>query len=272
MFLAEQDWMTNLGFSYPHLFYHLPCQFNRQTTIDYLKPPWVDIFHSYHHCDLPRNIKIFHRNGCGPTPKCCGHDYPSNGSQLHDINMDMEQFWLSVSNINKFERTKLGMFSKLLSEILFLNCVPDAREFCLNVVSGIDPLDSWTYSYLCEYFYILINDSVKSPSKFTEMSLQITLASQKVWKTYSSNNFSSWSVRDDLYHGWIVTRRCLSSSSTAVSYHEDTYTVEMEAGLCFSRDSSSSAWVSSFSTRDKRDFLLNRTYSTQSGILCVLSK
>ena len=142
MFLAEQDWMTNLGFSYPHLFYHLPCQFNRQTSINYLQPPWVDIFHSYHYCDLPRNIKIFHRNGCGPTPKCCGHDYPSNGSQLHDINVDVEQFWLSVSNINKFERTKLGMFSKLLSEILFLNCVPDAREFCLNVVSGIDPLDS----------------------------------------------------------------------------------------------------------------------------------
>ena len=33
MFLAEQDWLTNLGFSHPHLFYNLPCQFNRQTSI-----------------------------------------------------------------------------------------------------------------------------------------------------------------------------------------------------------------------------------------------
>ena len=33
MFLAEQDWLTNLGFTHPQLFYNLPCQFNRQTSI-----------------------------------------------------------------------------------------------------------------------------------------------------------------------------------------------------------------------------------------------
>ena len=33
MFLAEQDWLTNLGFSHPHLIHNLPCQFNRQTSI-----------------------------------------------------------------------------------------------------------------------------------------------------------------------------------------------------------------------------------------------
>ena len=33
MFLAEQDWLTNLGFTHPHMIYNLPCQFNRQTSI-----------------------------------------------------------------------------------------------------------------------------------------------------------------------------------------------------------------------------------------------
>ena len=33
MFLAEQDWLTNLGFSHPQMIYNLPCQFNRQTSI-----------------------------------------------------------------------------------------------------------------------------------------------------------------------------------------------------------------------------------------------
>ena len=33
MFLAEQDWLTNLGWTRPDLFYNLPCEFNRQTSI-----------------------------------------------------------------------------------------------------------------------------------------------------------------------------------------------------------------------------------------------
>ena len=33
MFLAEQDWLTNLGWTHPELFYNLPCEFNRQTSI-----------------------------------------------------------------------------------------------------------------------------------------------------------------------------------------------------------------------------------------------
>ena len=33
MFLAEQDWLTNLGFTHPNMIYNLPCQFNRQTSI-----------------------------------------------------------------------------------------------------------------------------------------------------------------------------------------------------------------------------------------------
>ena len=31
--LAEQDWMTNLGYSHPELIHILPCQFNAQTSI-----------------------------------------------------------------------------------------------------------------------------------------------------------------------------------------------------------------------------------------------
>ena len=33
MFLAEQDWLTNLGWTHPELFHNLPCEFNRQTSI-----------------------------------------------------------------------------------------------------------------------------------------------------------------------------------------------------------------------------------------------
>ena len=33
MFLAEQDWLTNLGWTHPELFHNLPCVFNRQTSI-----------------------------------------------------------------------------------------------------------------------------------------------------------------------------------------------------------------------------------------------
>ena len=133
MSVGDQDWMTNLGFSHPDLFYHLPCQFNRQTSIDYLRPPWMDIFHSYHHCDLPSKVNIAHRNGCGPTPRCCGHLYPNSGSQLHNINVDVEQLWKSLAEINSVEKLEL---SNLLSDILVLNCATNGIEFCFNVIYG----------------------------------------------------------------------------------------------------------------------------------------
>ena len=31
--LGDQDWFSELGFSHPDLFHLLPCQFNRQTSI-----------------------------------------------------------------------------------------------------------------------------------------------------------------------------------------------------------------------------------------------
>ena len=33
MTLGDQDWFTVLGYELPHLFYHLPCRFNMQTSV-----------------------------------------------------------------------------------------------------------------------------------------------------------------------------------------------------------------------------------------------
>ena len=61
--LGDQDWFTNLGWLHPELFYILPCKFNSQTSVQYLRPPWEETFQQYHHCDDHSNIVIFHRNG-----------------------------------------------------------------------------------------------------------------------------------------------------------------------------------------------------------------
>ena len=61
--LGDQDWFTNLGWLHPELFYLLPCKFNSQTSVQYLRPPWEETFEQYHHCDDHSKIVIFHRNG-----------------------------------------------------------------------------------------------------------------------------------------------------------------------------------------------------------------
>ena len=61
--LGDQDWFTNLGWLHPELFYVLPCRFNSQSSVQYLKPPWEETFELYHHCDDHSKIVIFHRNG-----------------------------------------------------------------------------------------------------------------------------------------------------------------------------------------------------------------
>eukprot|EP00090_Calanus_glacialis_P016733 TRINITY_DN26183_c0_g1_i1.p1 TRINITY_DN26183_c0_g1~~TRINITY_DN26183_c0_g1_i1.p1 ORF type:complete len:433 (-),score=76.24 TRINITY_DN26183_c0_g1_i1:15-1313(-) len=71
MTVGDQDWFTLLSFEHPDLFTILPCQFNTQTSIQYWSSN-KEIFHSFHHCDVLKNIKIFHRNGCGPNPEHCG--------------------------------------------------------------------------------------------------------------------------------------------------------------------------------------------------------
>lgn len=59
--LGDQDWFTELGWEQPDLFYILPCHFNAQTSIQYLKPPWEETFDSYHYCDTKDKLKIVHR-------------------------------------------------------------------------------------------------------------------------------------------------------------------------------------------------------------------
>ena len=106
--LAEQDWFTNLGFIHPHLFYILPCKFNRQTSIQFLRPPWEDIFEYYHSCEPKSQVAIFHSNGCGPTPQDCKF-YPANmttqywknrDKYMEDIHVDIDRFWAGIAGLD----------------------------------------------------------------------------------------------------------------------------------------------------------------------------
>ena len=105
--LAEQDWFTNLGFNHPNFFYVLPCRFNRQTSIQFLKPPFEEMFEEFHSCGSKQDVAICHGNGCGPTPQDC-HFFPENSTTeywktrkmyMEDIHMDVEVFWLRMSYI-----------------------------------------------------------------------------------------------------------------------------------------------------------------------------
>ena len=106
--LAEQDWFTNLGYIHPHLFYILPCKFNRHTSIQFLRPPWEEIVESFHSCDPTKDLAIFHSNGCGPTPQDCKF-YPTNSTTEHwrerdkymeDIHLNMERFWVGIAGLD----------------------------------------------------------------------------------------------------------------------------------------------------------------------------
>jgi len=110
MSLGDQDWFTNMDFEYPDLFYVLPCRFNTQTSIQYLRPPWEDTFEQYHFCDKKSRVVVFHRNGCGPTPEHCGYtpgpdnEYWKTHSKNHitDANIDVAMFFQFMSNKNKY--------------------------------------------------------------------------------------------------------------------------------------------------------------------------
>merc|ERR1719507_2951507 len=79
---GDQDWWTMLSWKFPHLIYTLPCRFNKQTSLQYLRQPWEDIFDSYHSCQSTKNqTMVFHRNGCGPTPELCT-THPARDSQF----------------------------------------------------------------------------------------------------------------------------------------------------------------------------------------------
>ena len=105
--LAEQDWFTNLGYIHPHFFYVLSCKFNRQTSIQFLRPPWEDMFEKFHACEPKSNVVIFHSNGCGPTPQDCKFN-PKNSSSIYwkervrykeDLHVDMNIFWLGLAGL-----------------------------------------------------------------------------------------------------------------------------------------------------------------------------
>jgi len=110
MSLGDQDWFTNMDFEHPDMFYILPCRFNTQTSIEYLRPPWESKFESYHFCDKKSRVVVFHRNGCGPTPEHCGYtpapdnEYWKTHSKNHiaDANIDVELFFKFMSNKDKY--------------------------------------------------------------------------------------------------------------------------------------------------------------------------
>ena len=107
--LAEQDWFTSLSFLHPDLFYVLPCRFNRQTSIQYLQPPWEEMFEHFHSCDPKSEVMIFHSNGCGPQPQSCGLEpssanytgsYWTNRTRYWtDIHMEFNSFWNALAGL-----------------------------------------------------------------------------------------------------------------------------------------------------------------------------
>ena len=106
MTLGDQDWFTNLAWEKPESFYILPCQFNAQTSIQYLKPPWEEVFDNYHFCDNKTNLKIVHRNGCGPLPQLCGITPDPNSPYWQDkknffvdMHVNIEALWLIIRDL-----------------------------------------------------------------------------------------------------------------------------------------------------------------------------
>ena len=103
----------------------------------------METFNNYHGCDKPSSVHIFHRNGCGPTAQSCGNkELFQNMSQIYDINLDIGFLWQIIPNISTIsKRSKLKKFSNLLNELVIMNCVIEAREYCLGVRKLEIPLD-----------------------------------------------------------------------------------------------------------------------------------
>ena len=96
--LAFQDWFTELGWESPELFYNLPCVFNVQVSMQFFRDPWKTVFHQYHHCEKPTNIRIYHHNGCGPSPEDCGNmpvSFKDFWPYVHFLVqvLDIDYFW-----------------------------------------------------------------------------------------------------------------------------------------------------------------------------------
>ena len=138
MSLGDQDWLTCLGLDQPQLFYVLPCHFNRQTDIMYLRSGWEKDFDEYHHCDTSERVKVVHRNGCGPTPAFCGNTVDGgNRTLLYDVNLDVEAFWREISGLaDKKAYSSLEKISLLLQRSMYINCVYTATEYCMRFGRG----------------------------------------------------------------------------------------------------------------------------------------
>ena len=97
---------------------------------------WREVFDDFHYCDKPTKIKIFHRNGCGPTPKVCGNNLPEDKSEIYDPEIIMGGLWSLLSDLHhswNSSETSLNKFQFLLNEVVVLNCVIQAKEFCVGV-------------------------------------------------------------------------------------------------------------------------------------------
>ena len=138
MSLGDQDWLTCLGWDQPHLFHILPCQFNRQTDLMYLREGWEEVFDEYHHCEAGAAVKIVHRNGCGPTPAFCGNKLKRKDKPLlHDIYLDIEAFWEVVPIVKNLNtNSSLKKMSFLLQKSIFINCVYTAKDYCMQFSKG----------------------------------------------------------------------------------------------------------------------------------------
>merc|ERR1719215_387312 len=71
--VGDQDWFTMMSWKHPGLFHVLPCEFNTQTSLQYMEHKSQEFFDDYHFCNPMEQIKIVHLNGCGPMPENCGH-------------------------------------------------------------------------------------------------------------------------------------------------------------------------------------------------------
>jgi len=109
--LAEQDWFTNVALAYPELVYVLPCEFNRQTSIQWLHPPYEEDFEKFHFC--PR-VKVRHLNGCGPRPEDCKIDrsnsvyWQNRTIYLETVQINFEIFWLSMAHVTRLAKLREG--------------------------------------------------------------------------------------------------------------------------------------------------------------------
>jgi len=64
--LGDQDFFTLVGMRYEHLFYVLPCQWNRQLCRWWEENGYKDVFELYHRCD--GDIMVYHGNCNTPIP------------------------------------------------------------------------------------------------------------------------------------------------------------------------------------------------------------